>query len=140
MAKKVAKKSTRTWGWVQTNDPGKPSDTEKQKVTTAFEPLVQLRKSQLPPLAEPQQYNEVTDIYTKWKGSYFYLMSYYKCPDTPEYRIKGFEAGLARLTYKSPDCYDVAYFRHTGQWWTFLFDLTLEQAFEETQSNPIFMI
>lgn len=139
MPKKTSKKKQYVWGWVQTNEPGKPSDAEKAKVTAAFAPWVQQLKDALPPLMEPQRFNQATDVFFKWRGSYFYVMSYYKCPDRPEYVADGFETGLARLTYKSPDCYDVAYFRHTGQWFTFLFDLTLEQALDEVQKNSIFM-
>ncbi len=136
--KKASKKST--WGWVKSNDPGKPSDREKAKATELFAPWVKQQKNELPPIVEPQKFNQAVDIYTRWRGSYFYVMSYYKCPERPEYMAKGFESGVARLTYKSPDCYDVAYFRHTGQWWTFLFDLPLEQAFQEIKINPIFSL
>lgn len=140
MAKKASKKRKSTWGWVKSDTPGKPSDAEKETVTATFAPWVEQQKQMLPPLEEPQQFNQVVDIYTRWRGSYFYIMSYYQCPDRPEYTAKGFESGVARLTYKAPNCYDVAYFRHTGQWWTFLFDLTLEQAFKEVTINSIFSI
>ena len=140
MAKKASKKSKPIWGWVKSDAPGKPSDIEKEKVTAAFTPWVTQKKRELPAIKEPQQYNEVADIYTRWRAGYFYVMSYYKCPNRPEYIAEGFESGVARLTYKAPNCYDVAYFRHTGQWWTFLFDLTLEQAFKEVTTNSTFSI
>jgi hypothetical protein len=139
MPKKTTKKKQYVWGWAATNTPGKPSDAEKAKVTAAFAPWVQQLKDTLPPLKEPQVFNQATDVFSKWRGSYFYVMCYYKCPKRPERIAEGFETGLARLAYKSPDCYDVAYFRHTGQWFTFLFDLTLEQALDEVQKNSLFM-
>jgi hypothetical protein len=140
MAKKASKESKYVWAWVKSNTPGKPTDAEKAKATAAFAPWVEQQKRDMPPIKEPQESNQVVDLMTRWRGSYFYVMSYYKCPDRPEYVAEGFEYGVARLTYKSPGCYDVAYFRHTGQWWTFLHDLTLEQAFEEIKTNPLFVI
>jgi hypothetical protein len=140
MAKKTSKKSKFTWGWVKSNTPEKASEAEKETVTTTFAPWVAQKKRKIPPIKEPQRFNEITDIYTRWRGSYFYVMSYYKCPNRPESIADGFESGLARLTYKAPNCYDVAYFRHTGQWWTFLFDLTLEEAFRVVSTDPIFSI
>jgi hypothetical protein len=140
MAKKVSKKSTKAWGWVKANNPGKPSEAEKEKVTATFAPWIQEQKAAIPPVEEPQEFNQIVDISTRWRASYFYVMSHYKCPDRPESMAEGFETGVARLTYKSPDCYDVAYNRHTGEWWTFLFDLTLEQAFQEVKSDPIFSL
>ena len=138
MAKKASKKQY--WGWVKADTPGKPSEVEKQKVAATFDPWVQQQKNELPPVKEPQEFNQVVDIYTRWKGSNFYLMGYYKCPDKPEYIAKGFETGVARLTYKRTDCYDLSYYRHTGKWFAIMFDLTLEQAFEEVTTNPSFAI
>jgi hypothetical protein len=140
MAKKASKKSKSIWVWAKSNTPGKASEAEKEKVTATFAPWIARQKQEIPPLEEPQQFNQVVDIYTRWRASYFYVMSYYKCPNRPEFIGEGFESGVARLTYKAPNCYDVAYFRHTGQWWTFLFDLTLEQAFEEVTTSPTFSI
>ena len=140
MAKKASKKSKSTWVWVKFNTPEKPSDAEKEKVTATFAPWIQQQKNAIPPLSQPQKYNEVAEIFTKWRGSHFYVMHYYKCPDLPTSMAKGFESGLARLTYKAPDRYDLAYFRHTGKWWTLKFDLSLGQAFKAVSTDPTFLI
>ena len=34
--------------------------------------------------------------------------------------------------------FNLAYFRHTEQWWEVSTDLTLEQALDEIKTNPIF--
>jgi hypothetical protein len=65
-------------------------------------------------------------------------MCQFKCPPKPEYIAPGFETGLARLTYKSPDSFDLAYFRHTGQWFTVLYDISLSDCLERVKSDPIF--
>ncbi|MCB0595795.1 MAG: hypothetical protein H6557_06540 [Lewinellaceae bacterium] len=140
MAKKTSKssKSKSAWGWVKTDQPGKPTDAEKAKATALFEPYVQHLNETLPPLQEPQQFNQAVRVEAKWRGSFFYLMSHYKCPPKPEYVMEGFESGIARLTYKSPGVYDLSYFRHTGQWATIFYGLSLEDCLERIQSDPTF--
>ncbi|MCB0559151.1 MAG: hypothetical protein H6573_02360 [Lewinellaceae bacterium] len=142
MAKKTSKssKAKSGWGWVESNQPGKPTDAEKAKVTALFEPYVQELNEGLPPLEEPQQFNQAVRVEAKWRGSYFYLMSHYKCPPKPEYDVEGFEVGVARLTYKSPGVYDLSYFRHTGQWATIFYELSLEDCLEQIESAPHFEV
>lgn len=136
MAKKASK--SYVWAWVKTNEPGKPTDAEKAKVTVLFDPYVQHLNNTLPPLKEPQRYNQAVRVFSKWYRSYFYLMSQYKCPPTPNYIKEGFEIGFARLTFKSPGIFDLAYFRHTGQWFVVFEDLPLAECFEQVKTNPIF--
>lgn len=140
MAKKTSgsSKSRSVWAWGQSSKPGKPGDAEKAKVTALFEPYIRHLNDTLPPLEDPQETNQVVRVESKWRGSYFYLMSYYKSPPKPEYFAEGFEWGVARLTYKSPGVYDLSYFRHTQQWMTILFDLPLEDCLEMIKSDPTF--
>jgi hypothetical protein len=142
MAKKASKplKSKYIWAWVKTNEPGKPTDAEKAKVTALFEPYIQQINGALPPLQEPQQFNQVVKVASKWRGSHFYLMSHYKCPPPPMSFKEGFETGVARLTYKSPGVFDLAYFRYTGQWFVIFYDLSLEDCFERVTTDPTFNI
>ena len=142
MAKKTSKSSKpkSVWGWVKTSEPGKPANAEKEKATALFEPYVQHLNDSLPPLEEPQQFNQAVRVESKWRGSYFYLMSHYKCPPGPEYTMEGFEMGIARLAYKSPGAFDLAYFRHTGQWHTVYYDLPLEDCLERVKSDPFFEV
>ena len=136
----MAKKSKTVWVWAPSNDPVKPTEPEKNRITALFAPFVQALNASLPPLAEPQKFNQVVKIESKWRGSHFYLMSHYKSAPSP-YRIKdGFEMGIARLTAKGRDKYDLAYFRHTEKWFTFLFDLSAEECLEQIKTQPIFTI
>lgn len=138
MAKKTSKSSNPQS--VKTNKPGKLDDAEKARVTALFEPYVQHLNDTLPPLEEPQQFNQAVRVESKWHGSYFYLMSHYKCPPRPEYVMEGFETGIARLAYKSPGGVDLAYFRHTGQWTTVYYNLSLEDCLERIKSDPFFEV
>jgi hypothetical protein len=134
----MAKKSKTVWAWVQSNDPVKPTEPEKNRITALFAPFVQALNASLPPLAEPQEFNQVVKIDSKWRGSYFYLICHYKSAPRPTNIQDGFEVGYARLTAKGRDKYDLAYFRHTGKWFTFLPDLSAEECLEQIKTQPIF--
>jgi hypothetical protein len=71
MAKKSSKSTSKyQWAWVKTNTPGKASDAEKAKVSEAFAPLVQTMSESLPPLREPQEWNQPVAIFSKWYRNY----------------------------------------------------------------------
>jgi hypothetical protein len=52
--------------------------------------------------------------------------------------VPSFEAKFTRLEYVTPTSFNLAYFRHTGQWWEVSTNLTLEQALSEIKTNLIF--
>jgi hypothetical protein len=139
MPKKSTSKSAKSyWDWGPSTVSSTPSDAEKTKVSKLFEPWIAEMKADLPPLQQPQDFNQVIDYFARWKGSSFYIIEHYKAADLPNVIKDHFEVGLARLTYKSSNAYDLAYFRHTGKYFTIFYDLTLEQAFDEVKTNPIF--
>lgn len=105
-------KNTNAWGWVKTTSPAKPTAARKAAIEVAFVPVIANFKANLPPLAEPQQWNQCVDVFSKWHGSYFYIMARYKC--SPGATAEGFDTGMARLTFQETDSFDLAYFRHTG--------------------------
>ncbi len=136
----MAKKSKTVWARVSSNDPVKPTEAEKNRITVLFFPFVQALNASLPPLAEPQEYNQVVKIEAKWRGNYFYLICHYKSAPRPTNIQDGFGVGYARLTANGKNKYDLAYFRHTGKWVTFLFDLSAEECLEHIKTEPIFEI
>jgi hypothetical protein len=139
MAKKsTSKKPEYVWVWAKSTAPGKPTEAEKKKVTATFEPWIAARKAALPPLEQPQQFNQCVDVYSRWRGSYFYILDYFKVADVPNAIKEGFEYGVARLTYKAPGAYDLAAYRYTGEYFTILEDLSLEQVLEELDTQPFF--
>jgi hypothetical protein len=139
MAKKASKPKY-AWTWGEANKPGKLTYIEKAKVAALFDPYIQQLNDTLPPLEEPQQLNQVVKVDSKWRGSYFYLMSHYKCPPSPMSFKTGFEISFARLTFKSTGTFDLSYFRHTGQWFVIFYDLSLENCFEQIKTDPIFSV
>jgi hypothetical protein len=121
--------------WAPSNKPGKPSEAEKEQVVEAFLPVIEKMKAQIPPLEEPQRFNQCVDIQTYWRRGYYYVMGQYKCPPTPEYLKEGFTSGIARLTYLRTDAYALAYFRHTGKWKVTFPELSLNEAVETVKNG-----
>jgi hypothetical protein len=137
MPKKSTSKSSQ-YVWVRSTAPSKPSDTEKKKVTDTFQPWIEARKAALPPLEQPQIRNQCVDVYSRWRGNYYYIIDSYKTADSPDVIMDGFEYGVARLTYKSPGTYDLAAYHYTGEYFIISTDLSLEEALEEIKENSFF--
>jgi hypothetical protein len=77
------------------------------------------------------------DISTKWRGRCFYLIARYACPG-PNAISPFFEVGFVRLEYLSNGHFNVAYMRHTGNWWKVRADMTLANALQAIWNEPIF--
>ena len=46
--------------------------------------------------------------------------------------------GFARLEFIGDNRFDLAYFRHTGKWWTIFSELTVDEALKEVSQGGIF--
>ncbi len=113
---------------------------QKENISKQFEPIVEELKKNLTPLPEPQKYNHCVDIFSKWRGNYFYIMQKYK---VGENGIKDFfDAGIARLEFYGEGKFNLSYFRHTGKWEPlFMYnDITFETAREAILSDPMFQV
>jgi hypothetical protein len=112
MAKKASKPKAQ-YAWVYS-----PTATaaDKIRIEKDFQPLIAELKSNLQPLEEPQQFNQVVDITTKWRGNQFYIIQKYKCPTDGNYLVEGFDAPLARLEFYGVDRFNLSVQRHNGQW------------------------
>ena len=135
MSKKVTKKSPNMGLYLPT-----AIDADKAAITKAFEPVVETLKKQIPPLVEPQKFNQCVDIFTKWHGKYFYIMQLYKCPPNKGYSVENFEAGIARLEFMGDNGFNLAYFRHTGQWFTISQGISLEECKNSILNDPWFQV
>ncbi len=88
---------------------------------------------------QPKDYrwNYVVDIFTKWHQRYFYFCSTWRSP-SPNAITEFFEVRFARLEYAGDEKFNMAYMRHTGQWWEIFRDLTPDECIEEIQGNSLF--
>ena len=120
--------SPRQWTWA----PAKPScvpESLKERVSARAADLIDrcIKPGNLRPPPKKANGNYLVDIYTKWRGRYFYFMAKYASPG-PNRIAPFFDIGFARLEYAGGELFNLAYFRHTGQWWQIGFALDLDEA------------
>ncbi|MFT4972984.1 MAG: hypothetical protein ACI9XO_004654 [Paraglaciecola sp.] len=124
-------------GWVYSPT---PTDAQKRSITEQNQPLIEELKQKLQPIPEPQKFNHCIDIFSKWRGNYFYIMQKYK---VGEVGIKPhFDIGLARLEFYGENCFNLAYFRHTGKWEPlFMYEeITFEEAKKAILEDGMFQV
>lgn len=109
--------------------------TEKANklVETKFKPW----KLEFDKSAKEHGFNYVVDIYTTWWRNYFYFCSKYRCP-SPNAISEYFEARFTRLEYVGDWWFNLAYMRHTGQWWEVYRGLTLEESLDTIEKEQLF--
>jgi hypothetical protein len=117
----------------------KVSDSTKAEVQRKANELIEsfLKPEFIKPHPEDAEYNYIVDIYTKWYRSYFYLCAKYRCP-APNCIAEFFETKFARLEYAGNDKFNLAYMRHTEQWWETDQELTLEECLERIREDSLF--
>ena len=96
-----------------------------------------LKPRYLQPPPKKADLNYLVDISSKWRGPYFYFCSKY-CSPGPRALSPFFESRFARLQYAGDDRFNLAYFRHTGQWWEIMQLLSLEECLAEIEAGGLF--
>lgn len=87
--------------------------------------------------AKKHGFNYVVDIYTKWRGRYFYIIAKYRDP-RQEGEGAYFEVSTTRLEYVGRQRFNLAYMRHTGRWFEVFQDLTLPESIDTIEKQAIF--
>ena len=132
MAKKKAKMA-----WVYSPTATK---AEKEAISKQCEPLIEELKKNLQPIPEPQKFNHCIDVFSKWRGNYFYIMKKFK---TGENSYKDFfDYGIARLEFYGKHGFNLSYFRHTGKWEPlFMYEgISLEEAHKVILEDSMFQV
>ncbi len=81
--------------------------------------------------------DSLTTITSHWRRSYFYIIGIYHT--TARNVINAdYKENLARLEYVSPDQFNLAYFRHTGQWFEITCDQSLKSCLSTIAENSFF--
>lgn len=134
----MSKVSRKQWVRVPAKASAVP-DSLRHEVSAKGEALVQscLKPKFVLPPPEDLRYNYIVDLFTKWRGRYFYFMSKWASPG-PDRIAPFFEVGFARLEYAGNQRFHLAYFRHTGKWWQVFDHLTLDEALEMIEKEGIF--
>jgi hypothetical protein len=89
-----------------------------------------------PPPSDPQ-FNYLIDLWTKWYRGYFYFCGTYASP-YPNAIAPTFEVRYARMEYVDNRSFNLAYMRHTGQWWEIFTNLPLDDALHTIATTPHF--
>ena len=131
-------KTGRQWVWA----PKKPSVVPaalKEEVSAKGDRLVReyIKPTYVEPPPKKPRYNYLVDVHTKWRGRYYYFISKYASPG-PNRIAPFFYSGFARLEYTGNNRFNLAYFRHTGQWWQVHSNLTLRKALDLIRECGLF--
>jgi hypothetical protein len=123
--------------WVLTPQKKAITESDKTHLTALFEPLIKNYKKKFIEAKPNKKHNYVIDFYTKFYRGFFYLCATYKAEY--ENRIHDeFEVKFARLEFVETKKYNLAYYRHTGQWWTIDENVTAEYCLDNITNNPLF--
>ncbi len=113
--------------WVLTASKKTITEAEKIRLSNLFEPLINEFRKKYIETKPDTELNYIVNFHSKFYRGFFYLFAEYKS----EYdnRISdGFERKFARLEFIDTNKYNLAYFRHTGQWWTVQENVTAEHC------------
>ena len=131
--------SQKRWMYVPPK-PTKPKVPEYEKAAVKYkaDEFVEsfLKPRFIKPPPKDYEWNYPVDIFTKWHQRYFYFCSTWRSPG-PNAISEYFEIRFARLEYAGDDKFNLAYMRHTGQWWEIFQELTLDECMEEIRINPL---
>lgn len=129
----------RQWVYVGAGKSNAPSQQEKQVIGRACEAFIDdVLKPRFLPEIRPTQFNYCIDIFGKWHGAKYRFIQRMRSDD-PENAVEPeFDHPFARLEYVGPDRFDLAYFRHTGQWWTVHRGVDLSEALSLLETHGIF--
>ena len=139
----MAKKNPgRQWTWAppKTDKPKVPDNLMREVQTKADDLVAKVLKTKYikPPPKKPR-WNYPVELWTKWHGSFFYFGSTWASPG-PNRIAPTFEVRFARLEYVGDRRFNLAYFRHTGEWWTVNKRLTLGRCLKLVKDGGPFSL
>jgi len=99
-------------------------------LTAKFSRVLELRAQ------NPGPFNYPIAVFSEWRGKAFYLTVRYRAQSR---RLEeDFVVRQTRMTLTGFGRFDLAYFRHTGKWFTVCRKLTADECFQEIEQNEIF--
>jgi hypothetical protein len=139
--------SRRSTGWTWVYDPAGAFRQSKKPVPAEIQHEVQRRAQALiestlkpryiQPPPKKAELNYLVYIFCKWRGPFFYFCSRY-CSPGPHTLSSSFESRFARLQYAGDRRFNLAHYRHTGQWWEIAQLLSLDECLAEIEAGGVF--
>ncbi|NIR53010.1 hypothetical protein GWO43_30645 [candidate division KSB1 bacterium] len=109
------------------------TDRAEQLIRDKFKPWLPMKAE----AAKEHGFNYVVDVYTTWRGRYFYFCAKYRNP-RENAEEENFEVRTTRLEYVGGQRFNLAYMRHTGKWCDVYSALSLEECLEAIEENELF--
>ncbi len=97
-----------------------------------------LKPTHIKPPPNKADYNYLTELYTKWRGTYFYFCATYASPG-PYALSPTFEIPFARMGYLGRERFSLAYMRHNDQWNEIYPSLSLVECLSAIRDEPHFI-
>ena len=88
------------------------------------------------PEIRPTPHNYPVALIGKWRGDRYSFIQRYRS-GFPENAGEEFDAAFARLDHVSGDRFDLMWHRHTGQWFRYRPNLTLDEALEVMRTDGL---
>lgn len=127
------------WVYVGGRAGDKPSEAEKKAITASCERFIEdVLKPRFLPEIRSTEFNYCVDIFGKWHGNKYRFMQQFRNDRPDRYVAPEFTTPFARLEYVGRDRFDLAYFRHTEQWWPVDLGVTLDKALELLETKGIY--
>ncbi len=136
----MASKQRRMWVYSPRKRPGpKMPDSVRSGVEHAASELIDkvLKPKHIKPPPKGRQFNYLVDIYTKWYRDSFYFCGLYNSPGSHAVS-PSFEVKFARMEYRGPSSFNIAYLRHTGEWIEVYRNLSLTECLKEIRDGAWF--
>ncbi len=127
-----------TWAPSRRTKPKVPDDL-KSGVQTKADELVEefLNPNFIKKPSKKPRWNYIIDIHTKWHRSFFYFIATFRSPH-PDAISPTFEAPFTRLEFVGDRRFNMAYMRHTDEWWEIRTELSLDECLGEIRNEGIF--
>lgn len=125
------------------------SKAVKPKITTAIKDDVSksaydlieniLKPAHIKPECTDVSFNQLVDIFIKWRGSSLFFYGKYNCYGDNAIS-PSFESKFARLVFVGEDKFNLSYMRHNDQWFELHRDFTGQECCNAIEKEPYFIV
>ncbi|MEL6223604.1 MAG: hypothetical protein AAFR31_13295 [Cyanobacteria bacterium J06627_8] len=113
-------------------------DELKAEVQRKFDHLIETeyRPKYIKPPSEKSSLGYLVDVFSQWYRSYFYICGTHHYPEL-DADSSSLDVKYSRFEYAGGDRFNIAYLRHTGQWWQIRKNVPLDDCLEEAKNNQV---
>ncbi|MCY4329224.1 MAG: hypothetical protein OXC48_03960 [Endozoicomonadaceae bacterium] len=97
-----------------------------------------LKPKHLKPAPTDNNFNYLSEIFSKWNRNYFYICGKYNCPG-PRAISPSFETKFARMEYTHGGKYNLSYMRHTGRWFEICQNIDEDECLKLIANDSLFI-